>query len=66
MKKHLSVEEVAELLETPERTVRSWIAQGYFPGSFKRGPAPNSPWRIPRSDVERYVEKHLTPIGESA
>jgi len=39
------------------------IRQGYFPGAVK-GPAINSPWRIPEASVQRFIETKITRIPE--
>ncbi len=37
------------------------IRQGYFPGAVK-GPAINSPWRIPEESVQKFIETKITRI----
>ncbi|HEV2123133.1 MAG TPA: helix-turn-helix domain-containing protein [Chloroflexota bacterium] len=49
----LTVKEVAERVRAHEVTVRRWLAEGrmkgYRPGGTKLG------WRIPESEVERFL-----------
>lgn len=45
--------DVARILGFTPKTIRSWCAQGVFPGAQKfPDDAPRSEWRIPSGDVE--------------
>lgn len=48
----LSTQEVARQLIIHESTVARMIHRGEFPNAFKAGRA----WRIPKADLEAYVE----------
>ena len=39
------------------------IRKGYFPGAVK-GPAKNSPWRIPEESLQEFIETKLTRIDK--
>lgn len=47
-----SSQEVADLRHVTRKTVSDWIRDGYLPGSFKKGPAKNSPYVIPQSALD--------------
>jgi excisionase family DNA binding protein len=50
-----TVKEVAEYLGHHPETIRIMARSGDFPNAYKAGKAkPNSPLRIPWSDVDRY------------
>jgi len=53
----LSVSETAVKLGVKPRTIHRWIEKGYFPGAYKVGLAPNSPYRIPQSNVDAFLKK---------
>jgi excisionase family DNA binding protein len=54
---YLTVQEVAESLRITTRTVMTMIESGSFPNAFKAGEASNSPWRIPKADVEQFIQR---------
>jgi excisionase family DNA binding protein len=47
----LTVEELAERLRRSRSTVRGWLADGRFPGAYKRG---RREWRVPADDVAAF------------
>lgn len=49
----LTSRQVAGQLKTTERTVLREIARGRFPNAFKVGWS----WRIPRADLDAYINK---------
>lgn len=58
---HLSTFEAAEELGVSYRTLQLWVKQGKFPNAYKLDPdALNSPYRIPRSDIEAIQKKRKT------
>ncbi len=54
-KEFYTVAEVADLLKVSRRSVINMIARGYLPGARKLMPGLKSVYRIPKSDVERYL-----------
>lgn len=50
----LTPDEVKDLLRVAGGTVRSLLRSGEFPNAFRVG---KRQWRIPRSDVDRYIEQ---------
>jgi excisionase family DNA binding protein len=52
----LTVGETAELLNVRETTVRAWLGRRRL-AAYKL----NRSWRIPPSEVERYLEESLIP-----
>ena len=61
---HLSTQEAAEILNVKLRTMQLWLEQGEngpFPNAYKLNPDKrNSPYRIPRTDIEVIQEKRKT------
>lgn len=61
----LTTREVAKALRITSRTVVNYCLAGEFAGAFKLSGAPNSPWRIPRSAFDAYMEKQRgRPLGD--
>jgi excisionase family DNA binding protein len=58
MSKNLSVSIAAELLRSPARSVRSFLAVGYLAGV----PSPHH-WRIPRPEIDRLVAEACEQYG---
>ncbi|MHC5066395.1 MAG: helix-turn-helix domain-containing protein [Planctomycetota bacterium] len=48
---------VGEFLGLHEKTVKVWAADGKFPGAFRTTPSPKGRWRIPRTGLERYLDR---------
>lgn len=59
----LTLQEVSEILNISNQTVTRLIKRGEFPKAFRIGDAPNAPWRIPREDVVKFIQRH-TPIQD--
>lgn len=57
----LTLAEVAEMLRTPEATLRYWRHVGTGPRSFKLG----GRVAYKRADVERYVEEQYAKAGQA-
>lgn len=51
----LTTTEVAKILRVNVWTVKKMLAAGEFKGAFKVSDGLTSPWRIPKSAVERYI-----------
>lgn len=52
-KPFLRPEEVAELLDISENTIRHWLRKGELPGvKFGRQ------WRIRKDDLDKFIEQH--------
>lgn len=55
----MTVEQVAEEMQVSEETVRRWLRggrlRGFQPGGTKIG------WRIPASEVRRFVSQQMPP-----
>jgi excisionase family DNA binding protein len=51
----LTVEEFAEVVGVTIKTVRVWLRRGYLQG-VKTHPAPQGHWRIPQTEVDRYLQ----------
>jgi excisionase family DNA binding protein len=55
---YLTVVETSNLLGVSIRTVQAWVTLGEFPNVHKLNPSKrNSPFRIPRADVEAFLSK---------
>lgn len=61
MEEELNTREVAKRLGVSPATVVRWLAQGHFPNARRRGPARNSPWRIPIQDAEELERRLRQP-----
>jgi len=58
----LTTHDIAERLAVTERTVVNLIHRGYFPAARKIDPRRrNSPYRIPESDYQRYLDLDQHP-----
>jgi len=58
-----TVSELAKHLDVHITTVQGWIRQGHFPGARKKGPGKTSPWVIPQSAVDAFLESlELKPL----
>ena len=58
----LTVEQVADLLQVAQETVRRWIRSGELPvldlGGSKTG------YRIRRSDLDAFIAERYGPVGK--
>ena len=53
-----STNDVCKILNCSHQLVSLWVKQGEFPHSYKLNPSRlNSPYRIPRADVEAFLAK---------
>lgn len=53
----LKTPEVAKLLGVTVTCVNDWLRAGDFPNAHRINPMrAHSPWRIPRSDVDAFIE----------
>jgi len=59
----MTTAEVARKLNVTQTTISVWINSGFFPNAFKLSPKPKSPWRIPKSDVDAFIEKRRQQRG---
>ena len=57
----LTVAQVAEQLQLHERTVTSWLRQGYLRG-FKLG----KEWRVSREDLRSFIERSVNRPPDEA
>jgi excisionase family DNA binding protein len=53
----LSVTVVAEMLATTPKTIRRWLREGRLRGLKMASGAGASPWRVPRSEVDRLLSE---------
>lgn len=55
--KFLTTPEVAELLGVTQACINVWLRAGDFPNAHRINPMrAHSPWRVPRSDVDAFIE----------
>jgi excisionase family DNA binding protein len=52
----LTAPQAAEICGVTSKTIHRWIKAGYFPGA-RKGPGRTSGYRIPRGEVEAFVEQ---------
>ncbi len=57
--KFLTREEVATYLRVHARTVERWLMNGSLKG-YKLGKGKTSLWRIPESEVNKFLEKNAS------
>ncbi len=55
----LTREEVGKYLRVHPRTVDRWIKDGNLKG-YKLGGGKTSLWRIPESEVKKFLKKHAS------
>jgi excisionase family DNA binding protein len=52
--------QAAQILGVTDRMVRKLIEKGRFPNAYRVDPFnPNSPYRIPKQDVERFQQARV-------
>jgi predicted DNA-binding transcriptional regulator AlpA len=62
--KFLTAPEVGKMLGVTSACVNRWLDAGEFPGAYRCNPnLKKSRWRIPRGDVELFVEKRRKQRG---
>jgi len=52
----LTSAEVAKMLGVTQTAIGVWLKQGYFPNAFRLNPRTQSPWRVPKGDVDAFIE----------
>lgn len=52
-----TLEEVAKELKVNSRTIMRWLKNGQLKG-YKLGNGKTSPLRIPKAEVDKFLEKH--------
>jgi len=53
----LTRKEIAKFFRVHERTVDRWIKSGELRG-YKLGAGKMAIWRIPKSEIKRFLDKH--------
>jgi len=59
----LTTTQVAKILGAAVVTIHLWIKSGEFPNAWQLRPRKNSKWRIPRSDVDAFIERRRQERG---
>ena len=60
----LTVTQVAKLLGVSGGQAGKWIVRGDFPNAYRLNPlSKQSHWRIPRSDVDAFIQKRRQAKG---
>ncbi len=60
---YLTTAQVAKILGVSIPSVNLWVKAGDFPNAFRINPRTHSPWRIPRSDVDAFIERRTRKRG---
>ena len=60
----LTVEQVADLLQVAQETVRRWIRGGELPVLDLGGP--KTGYRIRRAELDRFIAGRYGPVGKDA
>ena len=56
MANNLTLQEAADKLNITTRTLTKLLEARKFPGAWKVTDSPNSPWRIPETDLDAYIK----------
>ena len=59
--KMIRIADAMEMLGVGRTTILYWIKRGYLSGVYKAGPAKNSPYVIPLSQIEAILEQRKPP-----
>ncbi len=59
----LTTEEVAKRLGVRVASINRWLKAGHFPNAWRINPYNQSRWRIPKSDVDAFIEKRTRQRG---
>ncbi len=60
----LTIQEVADQLRVSPRHAMVLLKAGNFPNAFKIGTGESSPWRIPISDVDAFMQKNKIQLSQ--
>ena len=54
----LTTPKVAKLLGVTVASINEWLKAGHFPNAYRINPMrPRSAWRIPKRDIDEFIEK---------
>jgi len=59
----LTSAQVAKMLGVTQTSISQWLKAGYFPNAYRINPRTRSPWRIPKSDVDTFIEERRKARG---
>lgn len=60
----MTATEVAKMLGVTSAAISHWCGWGYFPNAYKINPRkPKSAWRIPKRDVDAFIEERRRQQG---
>ena len=59
----LTTAEVSRILGVTQAAISEWCKAGDFPNAFRLNPRTRSGWRIPRKDVDAFIEKRRQQRG---
>lgn len=59
----LTTAQVAKILGAAVVTIHFWIKDGEFPNAYQLRPHKKSTWRIPKSDVDAFIERRRKQRG---
>ncbi len=59
----LTCAEVAARLGVTIASISRWVRAGYFPNAWRINPHGKSEWRIPKKDVDAFIELRRTQRG---
>jgi excisionase family DNA binding protein len=55
--------EAAKIFGVADRTIRLWIYRGFFPNAYRLDPTTRSVYRIPKEDIQAFLEKHPKKVS---
>jgi predicted site-specific integrase-resolvase len=60
----MTATEAGQLLGVTSAAIGRWCTDGYFPNAYRVNPRrPKSPWRIPKQDIDAFIEERRTQKG---
>jgi len=59
----LTSSEAAKLLGVTGETINRWLQAGHFPNAWRINPHSRSRWRIPKSDIDAFIELRRSQRG---
>jgi len=58
-----TAKEAAEILGVSKPTLNLWILSGYFPNVYRLNPNKRSAYRIPKEDIQSFLEKRTQKVS---
>ena len=59
----MTATEAGKMLGVTSAAITVWCKAGYFPNAYRINPRTKSPWRIPKRDIEAFIEERRAQRG---